>query len=119
MTGDHESRSLAVTLKALASALIVGAAFGALTSLVNALATDNADLESRAATTSGWSPMEILTVLLDSGWAWAGLAVGTGWLVTRRRASLVHAAVAGAVALLAATAAYAIADTLPVDVPYP
>lgn len=93
-------------------ALIGGAAFGAATALVNALCFHYADFESRTATTSGWSPLEIVSVLLDSGWAWAGLAVFTGWLVTRAEggtrspAALARGAVAAALALLAATAAY-------------
>ncbi|WP_245658233.1 hypothetical protein [Microtetraspora malaysiensis] len=98
----------------LVIALAVGAGFGAATSLVNALSHSNADLESRAYTTSGWSIAEIMSVLLDSGWAWAGLAVAVGWLVTRARASrpsaLAQGAAAGALALLAATAAYGIVD---------
>ncbi|MEU8040821.1 hypothetical protein [Streptosporangium sp. NPDC049078] len=49
----------------LVSALVVGAGFGAATSLVNALSHSYADLESRAYTTSGWSIAEIMSVLLD------------------------------------------------------
>jgi hypothetical protein len=63
----------------LVSALAVGAGFGAATALVNAISHGYADLESRAYTTSGWSGAEIMSVLLDSGWAWAGLAVAVGW----------------------------------------
>ncbi|MGI5486992.1 hypothetical protein [Microtetraspora malaysiensis] len=100
----------------LVVALAVGAGFGAATSLMNALSDSNADLESRAYTTGGWSIAEIMSVLLDSGWAWAGLAVAVGWLVTRARASrpssLAPGAAAGALALLAATAAYSIVDTI-------
>ncbi|WP_433354528.1 hypothetical protein ACQP25_13010 [Microtetraspora malaysiensis] len=100
----------------LVVALAVGAGFGAATSLMNALSNSNADLESRAYTTSGWSIAEIMSVLLDSGWAWAGSAVAVGWLVTRARASrpssLAPGAAAGALALLAATAAYSIVDTI-------
>ncbi|MCT9929779.1 hypothetical protein N5079_06040 [Planotetraspora sp. A-T 1434] len=99
------------------SALAVGAGFGAATSLVNALSHTYADLESRAYTTSGWSIAEIMSVLLDSGWAWAGLAVAVGWLVTHAKESRPTAlarggAAAGALALLAATAAYSIVDTI-------
>ncbi|MGW5688334.1 hypothetical protein [Nonomuraea sp. NPDC003754] len=101
----------------LVSALAVGAGFGAATSLVNALSHSYADLSSRAYTTSGWSIAEIMSVLLDSGWAWAGLAVAVGWLVTRAGESRPTAlarggAAAGALALLAATAAYSIVDTI-------
>jgi hypothetical protein len=100
----------------LVSALAVGAGFGAATSLVNALSHSYADLESRAYATSGWSIAEIMSVLLDSGWAWAGLAVAMGWLVTRAReirsAALARGAAAGALALLAATAAYSVMETM-------
>ncbi|MER5627488.1 hypothetical protein ABT061_41340 [Streptosporangium sp. NPDC002544] len=100
----------------LVSALAVGAGFGAATSLVNALSHGYADLESRAYTTSGWSIAEIMSVLLDSGWAWAGLAVAMGGLVTRAReirpAALARGAAAGALALLAATAAYSVMETM-------
>ncbi|MFF4774261.1 hypothetical protein ACFY05_15500 [Microtetraspora fusca] len=99
------------------TALAVGAGFGAATSLVNALSDSYADFESRAYTTSGWSIAEIVSVLLDSGWAWAGLAVAVGWLITRAREGRPPApawggALAGALALLAATAAYSIVDTI-------
>ncbi len=101
----------------LGRALAVGAGFGAATSLMNALSHSYADLSSRAYTTSGWSVAEIVSVLLDSGWAWAGLAVAVGWLVrrageSRPAASAQGGAAAGALALLAATAAYSIVDTI-------
>ncbi|GII52165.1 hypothetical protein Pth03_05540 [Planotetraspora thailandica] len=100
----------------LVQALAVGAGFGAATSLVNAVSHNSADLESSAYTTSGWSAAEIVSVLLDSGWAWAGLAVAAGWLLTRaegsRRAAPAQGAAAGVLALLAATAAYSVADTI-------
>jgi hypothetical protein len=92
-------------------ALAVGAAFGAVTSLVNALSHSFADLESRAYTTGGWSVAEIMSVLLDSGWAWAGLAVAVGALVTNAVAPA-RGAAAGALALIAATAAYSVMETV-------
>ncbi|MFJ2033305.1 hypothetical protein [Streptosporangium sp. NPDC087985] len=108
-------------VKVLVSALLIGAGFGAATSLVNAISHHYADLESRTATTGGVSVIEIMSVLLDSGWAWAGSAVAVGWLVTRaeesRPAALTRGAVAGALSLLAATAAYSIADTIRSDGP--
>ncbi|MFB9966738.1 hypothetical protein ACFFOP_29650 [Sinosporangium siamense] len=98
------------------SVLAVGGGFGAATSLVNAISHSFADLESRAYTTSGWSGAEIVSVLLDSGWAWAGLAVAAGWPVTRteesRPVALAQGAAAGVLALLVATAAYSIVDTI-------
>ncbi|MDP9869329.1 MULTISPECIES: hypothetical protein [Streptosporangium] len=104
--------------KPLLSVLAVGAVFGAATSLVNAVAQLSVDLESREATTGGWSVMEIVSVLLDSGWAWAGSAVLAGLLATRAEQgglearTLARGAVAGALALLAATAAYYAVDTV-------
>ncbi|MEU6407544.1 hypothetical protein [Microbispora sp. NPDC046933] len=110
------ARSSDVWAKILVSAPAIGAAFGAATSLVNALSDSFADLEGRAYTTGGWSVAEIMSVLLDSGWAWAGLAVAVGWLVTRagksRPAAPARGGAAGALALLAATAAYSIVDTI-------
>ncbi len=80
-------------------------------SLANALSGEFADLSSREYAISGWSVPEIVSVVLDSGWAWAGLAICAGWLLTRTSGSLVHGAVVGPVALLAAVAAYAFVDT--------
>lgn len=109
--------------KSLVGVLAAGAVFGAATSLANAVAHLSMDLESREATTSGWSIIEIVSVLLDSGWAWAGLAVLAGFLATRAKQSglgartLARGAVAGVVTLLAATAAYYAVDTVVHDVP--
>ncbi|WP_198653120.1 hypothetical protein [Actinocorallia populi] len=54
--------------------------------------------------------------MMDSGWAWAGLAVAAGWLVTRAEngAPLAPArgAAAGVLSLLAAVAAYAFGETI-------
>ncbi|SEN70965.1 hypothetical protein [Nonomuraea pusilla] len=101
---------------ALAGAVAVGGAFGAATGLVNALSFQLRDFESRADTTGGVSPVEIASVLIDSGWAWAGLAVAVGWLFTRSgerlSPALARAAAVGALALLAATAAYSVVDTV-------
>ncbi len=118
---------------ALAGALGAGVGFGAVTSMANGLSHDFADLESTSYTLSGWSFPEVFSVVLDSGWAWAGLAVLVGWLVARpgrpRRSAgrspaagptgwgsaagpVGWSAMAGALALLAATAAYAFADTV-------
>ncbi|GIH28360.1 hypothetical protein Aph01nite_66700 [Acrocarpospora phusangensis] len=103
------------------SSLAAGAGFGAATSLVNAISHSYADLESSAYTTSGWSVAEIMSVLLDSGWAWAGLAVAVGWLVTRPgergAAALTHGAAAGVLALIAAVAVYGAVDIIRNDAP--
>ncbi|MER7505127.1 hypothetical protein AB0L05_32380 [Nonomuraea pusilla] len=111
---EHPRKVPLVTV--LAGAAAVGAAFGAATGLANALSFQLRDFESQADTTGGASPVEIVSVLIDSGWAWAGLAVAVGWLFTRggerRPGPLARAAAAGALALLAATAAYSVVDTV-------
>jgi hypothetical protein len=108
-------------VRILVGALAAGVGFGAATSLANAISHHNADLESRAYTTNGWSVAEIVSVLLDSGWAWAGLAIVMGSLVTRagesRPGALARGAAAGALALLAATVAYSVVDTIRSDGP--
>lgn len=139
-------RPLVSFAKVVVGALVLGAGFGAMTSLVNAVSHHYADFESEAATISGASPIEIVSVMIDSGWAWAGAAVAVGWLVTRigenrprvnssrenppktdrprdhpeknRPRALAKGAVAGVVALLAATAAYGFVDTVPSGGPY-
>ncbi|MEO3860461.1 hypothetical protein [Acrocarpospora sp. B8E8] len=80
MTGNqrHDRSRVARLVEILAKALAAGAGFGAATSLVNAISHGYADLESRTYTTSGWSVAEIMSTLLDSGWAWAGLAIAVG-----------------------------------------
>lgn len=80
----------------------LGAAFGAATALVNWLSTP-ADAGGSPIAGTALEPLaRLASLILDSGWAWAGLAVGVGWLAGGR----VRAAVAGALALLAATTAY-------------
>lgn len=102
------------------SALAVGAVFGAATSPANAAATLTVDLESVEATIRGWSIMEIVSIMLDAGWARAGLGVLAGWWATRGQGGaltgrrLARGAVAGVMAL---PAAYCVADTIVHDVP--
>jgi hypothetical protein len=65
--------------------------------------------EARASR-SGWAQTaEFVSLILDSGWAWAALAVAAGWLVSgglRPRTGVCVGALAGCIALLAATATY-------------
>jgi hypothetical protein len=49
----------------------------------------------------------VVSILLDGGWAWAGLAVAAGWLA----GAPVRGALAAVVALLAATTAYYALDS--------
>ena len=80
----------------------LGAAFGAATSLFNWLSVP-ADAGGGVLADTILEPAcRVVSLVLDSGWAWAGLAVAAGWLA---RAPL-RAVVAGTVSLLAATAAY-------------
>jgi hypothetical protein len=78
------------------------------------------DLESVEATIRGWSIMEIVSIMLDAGWARAGLGVLAGWWATRGQGGaltgrrLARGAVAGVMAL---PAAYCVADTIVHDVP--
>ena len=91
-------------------ALVGGAGFGALTSLVNGLSSDygllGGWLRSSGATAWAAGPVRVLSLVLDSGWAWAGVAVLAGFLAATR----LRAARDGAVVLVAATAAYFAAD---------
>ncbi|MER7890777.1 hypothetical protein ABTX15_13220 [Micromonospora sp. NPDC094482] len=58
----------------------------------------------------GWSQTaEFASLILDSGWAWAAVAVVAGWLVSsnlRPTMGLLVGALSGCVALVAATAVY-------------
>jgi hypothetical protein len=90
----------------------VGAAFGAGTSLINNVPAmlgevGRAHSDDSAAT---WIAI-FLSLILDSGWAWAALGFVLGWL-TGTPTRLVIAAVAGATGLLMATASYYVTDLL-------
>jgi len=95
-------------------ALALGAAFGAATSLSNALSSwlglvDGVRLES------GWAwPARVVSLTLDSGWAWAAVAVAAGWLAGSRA----RGAAAGVLALLAATTAYFALDSVFLEEPF-
>src|SRR5262245_4397535 len=98
-------------MRALTLAALLGAGFGATTSLLNDLSSPYGELGSRLVD-AGWTRVtkvaEVGSLLLDVGWAWAAVAVAAGWLA----GSTVRAAAAGAVSLLAATAAYYLVDSL-------
>lgn len=85
--------------------LVVAAALGAADALVN----DMADSAGFATTTR--SALEIAGVVLNAGWAWAGLAIWAGWIVGRARPAWLHAAIAGVVVLSLATAFYYLVKT--------
>lgn len=64
---------------------------------------------------AGDSQLAVVTsIILDVGWAWAGLAVAAGWLVGRPA----RGALAGVSALLAATTAYYALDSVLRDEPF-
>jgi hypothetical protein len=91
-----------------------GLALGATDSAVNHVAIwrDEAVLP-RADRSAVTQAAEFVSFLLDTGWAWAAVAVLVGWLITRRGGTarnrggngVLVPALAGCVALLAATAA--------------
>ncbi|MFE3455561.1 hypothetical protein ACFXJ8_42275 [Nonomuraea sp. NPDC059194] len=97
----------------IVGAVLLGVAFGAGTSLVNALSSPYSPLGAPLDGTVWGGAAQVLSLLVDSGWAWAALAVGVGWLV----GGLVGAGVAGVAALMAATAAYYAMDALLRDEP--
>lgn len=84
---------------------LVGAAFGLLTSAVNALSSP---YERVGQPLVGWglgglqSVLQVLSLILDSGWAWAALAM----LVGRRSSGWREGALMGPVSLAVATGAY-------------
>ncbi|MEU8779625.1 hypothetical protein [Streptomyces sp. NPDC048606] len=87
--------------------LAVGAAFGAVTSLVNALSSPFSSLGAPLVGTVPGGAAKVLSLLLDAGWTWAALAVAVG--VTARTWG--RGAAAGALGLMAATAAYYVTDS--------
>lgn len=93
-------------------ALAWGASFGMLTSLVNSLSSDYDVLGKwlRAGDWTAWAggPMQVLSLILDSGWAWASLAVLAG-LFARAR---LLAAIGGLLVLAAATTTYFCMDSV-------
>lgn len=82
---------------------MLGAGFGATTSLINDLSSPYGELGGRlvqARWTWVTEVAEVGSLLLDVGWAWAAVAVAAGWLA----GAIVRAAAAGAVSLMTATA---------------
>jgi hypothetical protein len=92
-------------------AAVLGAGFGATTSLINDLSSPYGKLGGQLVR-AGWTWVtevaEVGSLLLDVGWAWAAVAVAAGWLA----GAIVRAAAAGAVSLITATAAYYFTDSL-------
>ena len=98
-----------------------GAALAAAAAAVNHVPLALDEVGAARADRGGWSQAaEFASLILDSGWAWAALAVAAGWLVSAGLRPTVGAAVGaagGAVALIAATLVYYLAEWLFVDQP--
>jgi len=101
-------------LPTILTSMAIGAAFGVTTSLVNNVPdilgeVGQSHSEDSAAT---WTAI-FVSLILDSGWAWAAVAFALGWITASRvgpaRVAVV-AAQAGAVGLIVATVAYYTAD---------
>jgi hypothetical protein len=92
------------------TALGFGSALGAGAAVVNNVPIFLGEVGEARADRSGWSQAaEFASLVLDSGWAWAAMAVAVGWLVSkglRPMAGVLLGALVGCVALLAATVAY-------------
>ncbi|MFF2014125.1 hypothetical protein ACFVWY_34385 [Streptomyces sp. NPDC058195] len=93
-------------MKITMGGLAAGACFGAVTSLVNALSSPYAELGTSLTGTVWAKAAKVLSLLVDAGWSWAALAVAMGWLA----GTWVRGALAGALALIAATVAYYVTD---------
>ncbi|GAB2647705.1 hypothetical protein GCM10027068_28940 [Prescottella soli] len=89
-------------------ALVLGSGFGAVTSVMNEVASPMGAIGSRIAGTGWASTAEVTTLLLDAGWAWAALAVVAGALTGVRMSG----AAAGALALISATTVYYLSDSI-------
>ena len=100
-------------IRGVGVAAVLGAGFGAVTSLVNDLSSPYGEFGGRLVR-GRWTWVtdvaEVGTLLLDVGWAWAALAVAAGWLVGA--GAIGRGAAAGAVSLMAATIAYFVMDSL-------
>lgn len=89
----------------------VGAVFGVLTSLANALSSPYSELGAPLRGTVCGGIAKVLSLLLDAGWSWAALAVAAGLLA----GTPAGGALAGPLALVAATATYSTMDHLLVN----
>lgn len=90
---------------ALLRAVLIGTAFGALDAVLGILAAPH-DLGVEV--TILGIVLGVASLLINAGWAWAGLGIGVGRLVARSgtRPTWLWGAVAGTVALAAASVAY-------------
>ncbi|GIE99505.1 hypothetical protein Ari01nite_69700 [Paractinoplanes rishiriensis] len=95
---------------------VAGLAWGAVDSVVNHVPEFLGEIATPRAERSGWAQAsEFASLILDAGWAWAALAVLSGWLVCRSPGSgsdIARGAVAGWLALVFATSAYYFFDSI-------
>ena len=100
-------------IRAVGVAAVLGAGFGAATSLINDLSSSYGKLGNGLEGTR-WTWVsdvaEVGSLLLDVGWAWAAVALASGWV--GGAGAIGRGAVAGIVSLMAATAAYFVMDSL-------
>ena len=105
-------------IRGVGVAALLGVGFGAVTSLINDLSSPYGELGGRLVR-ERWTWVsdlaELGSLLLDVGWAWAAVAVAAGWLAGA--GVIGRGAAAGAVSLMAATAAYFVMDSLLRDEP--
>ncbi|MEV7331956.1 hypothetical protein [Micromonospora sp. NPDC093244] len=103
----------------MATTLVVGATLGAAAAVVNSVPLLLGEGGRARADRSAWSQTaEFASLILDSGWAWAAMAVAVGWLVSgglRPVVGVLAGALAGCVALIDATIVY---DAVPMLFPF-
>ena len=96
--------------------VVAGAALGACASTVNAVPRLLGEVGEARAHRSNWSQAaEFASLVLDSGWAWATMAVAAGWVVSKGQrpvAGTLMGALAGCVSVLAATVMYYFGELL-------
>ncbi|MEU8262671.1 hypothetical protein AB0C02_18830 [Micromonospora sp. NPDC048999] len=97
-------------IRGMAATLAVGATLGTAAAVVNSVPLLLGEGGRARADRGAWSQTaEFASLILDSGWAWATMAVAVGWLVSRGLRPVVGAlagALAGCVALIDATIVY-------------
>lgn len=107
------SLSRVSTAAKLPACLVLGAGYGAATSLINDLSSPYGALGSRLGGAPVQSPLEVVSVVLGAGWAWAALAVTLGWFIGSRA----RGAVAAGLGLVGATPVYYAVDHVLRDEP--
>lgn len=96
--------------------IVASVTLGASASAVNAVPSLLGEVGEARGHRSNWSQAaEFVSLILDSGWAWAGMAVAAGWMVSkgqRPAAGTLAGALAGFVGVLAATITYYLGELL-------